>query len=305
LWFAFLISFTNSQVTLHIFMSCSILPLQMDRRSPPSESASLPPNYSSSSLNQSQYRADSRDRREGSPPRPKSPQNDARLSPPPPPPPESERSPSPRKDSQSSDLRDRILYVGGLPPRIRDEDLENKFSKIGRVVECKVVRDKKTREPRGYAFVTMETPQKAEECINRLHRSELNGYTITVERARRSRPRTPGRPPPRLYSSRRGYGGSGGYSRDRYGYPDDRGYSGYGGYSGYSSRYAPYDYGGYYRDYPGRDYRDRDDRDRYYRDRVDRRRDRSPPSRERGYSGAYRDVDPYNYGPRRSHSPYR
>ena len=50
------------------------------------------------------------------------------------------------------------------------------------VVECHLVTDPRTRESRGFAFVTMETVEGAERCIKYLNRSVLEGRLITVEK---------------------------------------------------------------------------------------------------------------------------
>ncbi len=88
------------------------------------------------------------------------------------------RSPSPRGNANAG----KILHVSGLSQRTRDIDLENRFAKYGKVIDCKVVRDKRSGMGRGYAFVTMENDQQAEECINALNKSEFEGHTISVER---------------------------------------------------------------------------------------------------------------------------
>lgn len=53
------------------------------------------------------------------------------------------------------------------PPRAtptwHSQDLEDKFSRYGRVTEARVVRHPTTRESRGFAFVVMSNEREAEE----------------------------------------------------------------------------------------------------------------------------------------------
>ncbi|KAH9621728.1 hypothetical protein KSS87_018474 [Heliosperma pusillum] len=83
------------------------------------------------------------------------------------------------------------LYVTGLSTRVTSGDLERFFSKEGKVLECNLVKDPHTKESRGFAFITMETVEGAERCLKYLNRSVLEGRLITVEKAKRSRGRTP------------------------------------------------------------------------------------------------------------------
>ncbi|XP_074303944.1 serine/arginine-rich splicing factor SR45a-like isoform X2 [Silene latifolia] len=83
------------------------------------------------------------------------------------------------------------LYVTGLSMRVTSDDLEKFFSKEGKVLECNLVKDPHTKESRGFAFITMETVEGAERCLKNLNRSVLEGRLITVEKAKRSRGRTP------------------------------------------------------------------------------------------------------------------
>ena len=50
------------------------------------------------------------------------------------------------------------------------------------VLECQLVTDPRTRESRGFGFVTMERPEDAERCIKYLNRSVFEGRLITVEK---------------------------------------------------------------------------------------------------------------------------
>ncbi|KAL2902652.1 Serine/arginine-rich splicing factor SR45a [Bienertia sinuspersici] len=105
------------------------------------------------------------------------------------------RSPPPRH-SQSGSPEDvsnpgNNLYVTGLSTRVSNSDLEEFFSQEGKVRECCLVTDPRTKESRGFAFVTMETREQAERCIKNLNRSVLEGRLVTVEKAKRSRGRTP------------------------------------------------------------------------------------------------------------------
>ncbi|XP_062029996.1 serine/arginine-rich splicing factor SR45a-like isoform X1 [Rosa rugosa] len=137
------------------------------------------------------------------------------------------------------------LYVTGLSTRVTSADVEKFFNKEGKVLECHLVTDPRSRESRGFAFVTMETVEDAERCIKYLNRSVLEGRLVTVEKAKRKRGRTP---TPGRYQGLRDKRDAG---RDR----GDR------------------DYGDRDRD------RDRDRRrSRSYSPR--RRKDREPPSRD-------------------------
>ncbi|XP_038690449.1 serine/arginine-rich splicing factor SR45a-like isoform X3 [Tripterygium wilfordii] len=74
------------------------------------------------------------------------------------------------------------LYVTGLSTRVTNADLEKFFSKEGKVLECHLVTDPRSRESRGFAFVTMETVKEADRCIKYLNRSVLEGRLVTVEK---------------------------------------------------------------------------------------------------------------------------
>ncbi|XVE87491.1 hypothetical protein DITRI_Ditri18aG0121700 [Diplodiscus trichospermus] len=83
------------------------------------------------------------------------------------------------------------LYVTGLSQRVTERDLEEHFSKEGKVASCFLVVEPRTRISRGFAFVTMDNVEDANRCIKYLNQSVLEGRYITVERSRRKRPRTP------------------------------------------------------------------------------------------------------------------
>ncbi|WOL18899.1 serine/arginine-rich splicing factor SR45a isoform X1 [Canna indica] len=110
------------------------------------------------------------------------------------------RSPPPRTRTRSrSRSHDRTetantgntLYVTGLSARVTERDLEDHFSREGKVAGCHLVVEPRTRASRGFAFVTMDTVEDAERCVKYLNQSILEGRYITVEKSRRGRPRTP------------------------------------------------------------------------------------------------------------------
>ncbi|XP_007952667.1 scaffold attachment factor B2 [Orycteropus afer afer] len=78
----------------------------------------------------------------------------------------------------------RNLWVSGLSSTTRATDLKNLFSKHGKVVGAKVVTNARSPGARCYGFVTMSTSDEATKCINHLHRTELHGRMISVEKAK-------------------------------------------------------------------------------------------------------------------------
>lgn len=109
----------------------------------------------------------------------------------------------------------RNLWVSGLSSTTRATDLKTLFSKYGKVsrlktvshqchqtvpfcmdakiifmgfinvlqvVGAKVVTNAKSPGARCYGFVTMSSTEEATKCISHLHRTELHGRMISVER---------------------------------------------------------------------------------------------------------------------------
>ncbi|GJP65008.1 hypothetical protein CLOP_g21935 [Closterium sp. NIES-67] len=103
------------------------------------------------------------------------------------------RSPPPRSPGPDDESRNpgNNLYVTGLSMRTTEVELEKHFSKEGKVAECRLVLDPRTKDSRGFAFVTMDNVDDARRCLKYLDRSILDGRVITVALAKRKRARTP------------------------------------------------------------------------------------------------------------------
>lgn len=72
-----------------------------------------------------------------------------------------------------------------------EEEVKRLFQKYGDVESCHIMRDPHTRESRGFGFVKMGTSDQAETARTALNGETIEGRTLNIERARRSRPRTP------------------------------------------------------------------------------------------------------------------
>lgn len=172
------------------------------------------------------------------------------------------------------------LFVTGIHPRLTESDISRLFEKYGDVENCSIMVDPHTKESRGFGFVKMVTAEQADAAKEGLQGEVIEGRTLSIEKARRSRPRTP-TPGKYFGPPKRDFRGPGRGRGDRY---DDRrgGYGGswrrnddyrYGRYDSYSDRRDYGGRGGDYRDYPRRDYRD-------------------------DYGGSYRGIDRYASGGR-------
>jgi RNA recognition motif-containing protein len=83
------------------------------------------------------------------------------------------------------------LFVGGLSFSTTSSQLEDIFSKIGKVISCEVIKDRDTGQSKGFGFIEMENDKEAGEAIEKLNDTELEGKKITVNvaRPREERPR--------------------------------------------------------------------------------------------------------------------
>ncbi|XP_006898903.1 PREDICTED: scaffold attachment factor B1-like [Elephantulus edwardii] len=88
------------------------------------------------------------------------------------------------KDEKGRSSCGRNFWVSGLSSTTRATDLKNLFSKYGKVVGAKVVTNARSPGARCYGFVTMSTAEEAMKCISHLHKTELHGKMISVEKAK-------------------------------------------------------------------------------------------------------------------------
>jgi cold-inducible RNA-binding protein len=108
------------------------------------------------------------------------------------------------------------LFVGNLSFEVTENDLQDAFVAFGPVTEVNLTTDRSTGRSRGFAFVTMATPEGAQAAISGMAGKDLKGRALTVNEARPREERTGGGGGGRGgYGDRRG-GGGGGQSRSRY-----------------------------------------------------------------------------------------
>ncbi len=76
------------------------------------------------------------------------------------------------------------LYVGSLPYKTTEDDLQQIFSQFGPIKSIKIVIDRDTGQSKGFAFVEMESADDAQKAIEGVNGSELGGRTLVVSIAR-------------------------------------------------------------------------------------------------------------------------
>jgi len=76
------------------------------------------------------------------------------------------------------------LYVGNISFTITESDLHHIFEQFGSVAEIKVINDRETGQPRGFAFVTMGNEMEGRAAIKNLDGKEFGGRPLIVNEAR-------------------------------------------------------------------------------------------------------------------------
>ena len=120
------------------------------------------------------------------------------------------------------------IFVAKLNYDTIEDDLRAAFEQFGEVSSCSIAHDKMTGRSKGFGFVEMDNDEEAENAINALNETELDGRTIVVKKAEPRESRTGGGG-----GSRGGGGGYGGGNR-----------GGGGGYGGGGNRGGGGGYGG-------------------------------------------------------------
>ena len=75
------------------------------------------------------------------------------------------------------------LYVGNLSFHTTADAVRALFAEAGEVTDVHIVTDRETGRSRGFAFVTMGTPEAASKAIERFHGMSLEGRNLRVNEA--------------------------------------------------------------------------------------------------------------------------
>lgn len=75
------------------------------------------------------------------------------------------------------------IFVGSLPFKIVESELQEIFEEYGEVTSVKIITDKATGRSKGFGFVEMTNEEEAKKAIEELNNAEVEGRTIVVNKA--------------------------------------------------------------------------------------------------------------------------
>ncbi|XP_022949004.1 cold-inducible RNA-binding protein B-like [Cucurbita maxima] len=76
------------------------------------------------------------------------------------------------------------LFISRLSSYTTIERLETLFSPFGSVSEARLIRDPKTQRPKGFGFVTFQSPDEAKKALQAMDGRIVDGRLIFVEFAK-------------------------------------------------------------------------------------------------------------------------
>ena len=76
------------------------------------------------------------------------------------------------------------LYVGNLSYSTTERSLRTLFAEFGEVESVKVITDRDTGRPKGFAFVEMASSESAQAAISALNGKSVDDREIRVDKAK-------------------------------------------------------------------------------------------------------------------------
>ncbi len=86
------------------------------------------------------------------------------------------------------------IYVGNMPYSMTEDEVKELFGKHGTVDAVRIVMDRDSGRPKGFAFVEMGNAEEANAAIEAINGTQAGGRALVVNEARprEDRPRTGG-----------------------------------------------------------------------------------------------------------------
>lgn len=72
------------------------------------------------------------------------------------------------------------IYVGNLSRSTTQENLNDLFSRAGDVTSVNVIKDRKSGESNGFAFVTMSAQSEADKAVSMFNTYSLDDHHLRV-----------------------------------------------------------------------------------------------------------------------------
>ncbi|HSL43719.1 MAG TPA: RNA-binding protein [Anaerolineales bacterium] len=76
------------------------------------------------------------------------------------------------------------LYVGNLSKSTTQEELNTLFSQAGKVSAVEVIKERKSGESKGFAFVTMSEQSEADKAVSMFNTYSLSDHQLKVSPAK-------------------------------------------------------------------------------------------------------------------------
>jgi len=76
------------------------------------------------------------------------------------------------------------LYVGNLSKLTTQDDLNDLFAQAGEVTAVEVIKDRKSGDSRGFAFITMSAQSEADKAVSKFNAYSLNNHALKVSLAK-------------------------------------------------------------------------------------------------------------------------
>jgi len=86
------------------------------------------------------------------------------------------------------------IFVGNIGADVTEEQIRDLFAVHGMVASITLVNDRDTAQPRGFAFVEMNSTEDAKQAVSSLDGATLNGRKLRVNEARPKAEEDPSRP---------------------------------------------------------------------------------------------------------------